>query len=127
MNKYSLLLLLMPLLLQAVEWRNWEAGRAEAVKTGKNILAAFVRDDCHYCHDMERAVFDDAQMSRWIEGCFVPVKVNLTVEKPPFDARVPMTPTFVILRPDGVQVKTIPGSWNIPDFTELASPACTKE
>ena len=127
MNKVAVLLLLMPLLLQAVEWRSWEQGKTEALKTGKNLLVALVRDDCHYCHDMERAVCDDADMSRRIEACFVPVKINLSVQKAPFEARVPMTPTFVILRPDGTQVKTIPGSWNIPDFTELAMPACTKE
>lgn len=113
--------------LQAVEWRTWEQGSAEARQNGKNILTALVRDGCHYCHDMERDVFNDKKMTQWIETCFVPVKVNLTVEQVPFAARVPMTPTFVILRPDGTILKTIPGSWNIPDFTELASPACTKE
>jgi len=123
----TLLLLLLPFWLPAVEWRSWEAGKAEAAAGQKKILVAFVRDGCRYCHDMERAVFDDAETRRTIETCFVPVKVNLSREKTPFEARVPMTPTFVLLQPDGTVLKTIPGSWNIEDFTALVMPACTKE
>ena len=122
-----LLWLLLPLLADAVEWRSWEAGSAEAAQRGRNILAALFRDDCHYCHDMERTVFDDAEMSRWVEGCFVPVKINLSRQSVPFEARVPMTPTFVILNPEGRVIKTVPGSWNREDFTALTEAACTKE
>ncbi|WP_345989726.1 DUF255 domain-containing protein [Sulfurimonas sp. HSL1-2] len=122
-----LLWLLLPLLADAVEWRSWAEGTAEAAQRGRNILAALVRDDCHYCHDMERAVFDDAEMSRWVEGCFVPVKINLSRQSVPFEARVPMTPTFVILNPQGHVIKTVPGSWNREDFTALTEAACTKE
>jgi len=123
----KIILLLLPLLGFAVEWRSWETGSDEAKQGGKNILAALVRDGCHYCHNMERAVFDDANMSRWIEGCFVPVKINLSEREAPFSARVPMTPTFVILRPDGTVIKTVPGSWNREDFIALTESACTKE
>jgi thioredoxin-related protein len=126
MNKIVLLLLL-PLLLHAVEWRSWQQGKTEAAAKQKSILVALVRDDCHYCHDMEREVFDDANMTHWMESCFVPVKVNLTVQKAPVEVRIPMTPTFVIVRPDATVIKTIPGSWNIPDFMALVAPACTKE
>jgi len=126
MSKVALLSLL-PLLLYAVEWRSWQQGKAEAAAKQKNILVALVRDGCHYCHDMERDVFNDAKMSQWITSCFVPVKVNLSVQKAPFEVRIPMTPTFVIARPDGTVIKTIPGSWNIPDFIALTSSACTKE
>ncbi|UFS63275.1 DUF255 domain-containing protein [Sulfurimonas sp. HSL-3221] len=125
MNK--LLWLLLPLLADAVDWRSWEQGKAEAHESGRNILAALVRDDCHYCHDMEQAVFNDAAMSRWVEGCFVPVKINLSKRGVPFEARVAMTPTFVILQPDGSIIKTVPGSWNREDFTALTASACTKE
>jgi len=126
MNRITWILLL-PLLAAAVEWRDWERGSAEAKQHGRNILAALVRDGCHYCHDMERAVFDDNAVSRWIEGCFVPVKINLSERSAPFEARVPMTPTFVILTPDGTVIKTVPGSWNREDFTALTVSACTKE
>jgi thioredoxin-related protein len=126
MNKLFNLLLL-PAMLLAVEWRSWEQGSVEAEKTQKPLLVAFVRDGCHYCHAMEQNVFDDAAMGRWVSTCFVPVKVNLSERKPPFAARIPMTPTFVILKPDGTIIKTVPGSWNIPDFKALVSPACPKE
>jgi len=123
----KLMLLLLPLFSFAVEWRSWEGGKAEAAKNGKNLLVSLVRDGCRYCHDMEHAVFDDAAMSRWIEGCFVPVKINLSEREAPFKARVPMTPTFVILTPEGSVIKTVPGSWNREDFTALTVSACTKE
>ena len=123
----KLMLLLLPLFSFAVEWRSWEGGKAEAAQNGKNLLVSLVRDGCRYCHDMERAVFDDAAMSRWIEECFVPVKINLSEREAPFKARVPMTPTFVILTPEGSVIKTVPGSWNREDFTALTVSACTKE
>jgi len=127
MNKTAVLLLV-PMLLLAVNWEQWETGRISAKKSGKPLLVSFVRDGCHYCHDMERAVFNDLEMSHWVESCFVPVKVNLSYEKAPFEARVPMTPTFVLLKPDGKTViKTIPGSWNIPDFKSLTASACQKD
>lgn len=127
MNRSIWLFSLLPLMLCAVEWRTWDAGKAEARQTGKNLLVALVRTGCHYCHDMERAVFDDPDMSRWIETCFVPVKINLSEARPPFEVRIPMTPTYSILTPEGGMVKTIPGSWNIEDFTDLAQSGCTKE
>ena len=126
MNK-MLFSLLFPLLLHAVAWRSWEAGTDEAKTRGKNLLVAFVRDGCHYCHDMERKVFDDPKTAAWVEQCFVPVKINLSEREPPFEARIPMSPTFVLLRPDGTKIKTVPGSWNIEDFTALTESACTKE
>ena len=119
--------MLLPGLCFGLEWRTWEQGLAEAGKTQKPILVSFVRDGCHYCHDMERSVFDDAAMGEWVTSCFVPVKINLSERKPPFEARIPMTPTFVLLKPDGTVIKTVPGSWNIPDFKALTESACTKE
>jgi len=119
--------MLLPGLCFGIEWRTWEQGLPEAGKTRKPILVSFVRDDCHYCHDMERAVFDDSSMGEWVTSCFVPVKVNLSERKPPFESRIPMTPTFVLLKPDGTVIKTVPGSWNIPDFKALTESACTKE
>ena len=126
MNKL-LLLLLLPALLFGLEWRTWEQGVAEAKKADKPLLVAFMRDDCHYCHDMERAVFDDPETASWIVSCFVPVKVNLSERKPPFEVRISMTPTFVLLQPDGTVIKTVPGSWNIDDFKALTASACPKE
>ena len=126
MNKF-LMPVLLPVLLFGLEWHTWEQGLAEAKQSGKPLLVSFVRDNCHYCHDMERAVFDDPETASWIVSCFVPVKINLSEQKPPFGAKISMTPTFVLLQPDGTVVKTVPGSWNIPDFKALTSPACPKE
>lgn len=126
MNR-SVFLLLMPLWLWSVDWQTWEAGKAEAARQHKPMLLALVRDNCRYCHDMEKNVFDDADMSRWLSGCFIPVKVNLSQEASPLEVRIPMTPTFVLLDAEGAMTKVIPGSWNIEDFKALTSAACTKE
>lgn len=126
MSKF-IFLLLMPLGLWSINWQTWETGKAEAARQHKPILMALVRDDCHYCHDMERDVFDDAGMRRWVTGCFIPVKVNLTRERSPLNVRIPMTPTFVLLDAEAEMIKVIPGSWNIEDFKALTISACTKE
>lgn len=124
----TIVTLFLPLLLFAVQWHDWESGVAKAKQTHKPLLVSFVREGCHYCHDMERAVFDDTDMSAWITSCFVPVKINLTYDKAPFSARIPMTPTFVLLQPDAKTIiKSVPGSWNIPDFKALTESVCHKE
>ena len=123
MNKMTILALLAlvsgGLLADGVQWRSWEAGAAEAQRTGKIIMIDAVRDHCHYCSDMERAVFDDAEMVAYIEARFVPVKVNLSAESMPLGLTVPMTPSFYFLTPSGEVVKTVPGSWNREDFTSF--------
>lgn len=127
MNKLIVCALL-PVWLLAVQWQPWETGRTLAKETDKPLLVSFVRDGCHYCHDMEKAVFDDPEMSRWIETCFVPVKVNLTRQDASFRTRIPMTPTFVLMQPDGKTIiKSVPGSWNIADFKALSASACAQE
>lgn len=76
-----------------------------------------MRDGCHYCDEMQRAVFDDAAMAARIEERFVPVKVNLLHETMPLGLKVAMTPSFYFLTADAKVIKFVPGSWNREDFS----------
>ena len=55
----------------ALEWQSYEKAVIEAKKSGKIIMIDAVRDGCHYCADMERNVFSDANVSAWIEARFI--------------------------------------------------------
>ena len=118
MNRVFVLLLLgsASLLAQGVSWLNWEEALEATRATGKVIMIDAVRDGCHFCVDMDRAVFEDAQMAEYIQRCFIPVKVNLSNEAMPLDLSVPMTPSFYFIEGGTELLKMIPGSWNKEDF-----------
>lgn len=78
-----------------------------------------VRDDCHYCEDMQRDVLSDPKMSQYLEKKFIPVKLNLNRDKLPLGIKVHFTPTFFFVDKHQKIIKKIPGSWNIEDFTDL--------
>jgi len=101
---------------EGIAWRTWDAALAEARQTGKIILVDAVRDGCHYCTDMDEAVFHDPETVLYIERRFVPVKINLSRETMPGGRRVSMTPSFFFFTPDAELIKTVPGSWNREDF-----------
>jgi len=111
-----LTLLCFALFADGVRWRTWEAGAAEANVTGRLIMIDAVRTGCHYCDDMEAAVFKDAATAVYIETHFVPVKVNLSHETMPLGLKAPMTPSFFFVNAGGELVKMIPGSWSREDF-----------
>jgi thioredoxin-related protein len=122
MNK---MLIVPPLLLlsttaslfaEGVQWRNWKDGLGEAKAQNKLLLVDAVREGCHYCEEMQRAVFDDAEIAARIEERFVPVKVDLSKEGMPLGLKVAMTPSFYFLTPDAKVIKFVPGSWNREDF-----------
>lgn len=115
----TIFLLTLALSAFALEWRSYDAALKESAKTGKVIMIDAVRTGCHYCDDMEREVFDDANMSAWIEARFVPVKINLSETPMPLGLRVPMTPSFFFIGKGEKVLKKIPGSWNIEDFKSM--------
>ncbi len=119
-NLFAILLtsavMLSPLWAQGVQWRSWSAGMKEAKATGKIIMIDAMRSDCHYCEEMEIAVFQDSAMAAEIEKDFVPVKINLSEEALPLGLQVSMTPTFFFITKEGSLLKKVPGSWNQADF-----------
>lgn len=104
------------LLAESLQWRSWDAAMQEAEATGKIIMIDAVRTGCHYCVEMDEAVFKDEAMAAYIEKRFIPVKINLAEEALPLGLDVSMTPTFFFVTKEGDLLKKVPGSWNQEDF-----------
>lgn len=111
-----LFLAMQPAVEAQVQWRTWEQAVSEAQKNGKIIMVDAVRTGCHYCDDMDKAVFEDSAFAAYLEERFIPVKVNLSHTQMPHGIYVQMTPSFYFFRPDETLIKTVPGSWNQEDF-----------
>ena len=119
MTKISILLLLAVISLGATQWKSYDAGLLEQKSSHKPIMIDVVRTNCHYCIKMEKAVFEDKEMSAWLEKKFIPVKINLDNEKLPLGLTTSFTPTFYFVDENHNILKKIPGSWNIEDFKDL--------
>ena len=120
MNKVIVILMLFTTLsLSALEWHSYD----EAVKLQKTnskiIMIDVVRSHCQYCIRMDENVFQDTEMSKWLEERFIPVKINLDMDEMPLNLEVKMTPTFYFIGKSEKVIKMIPGSWNIEDFKDL--------
>lgn len=87
-------------------------------------MVDIIRDNCHYCSDMEKNVFKNKEVSKWVEGCFIPVKLNLSEDFLPDGVEVKITPTVVFLDSEQKTIKMIHGSWNIDDFKRLSQNLC---
>ena len=105
--------------LDAFEWLSYEKALEVQKKSHKPIMLDVMRDTCHYCLKMEKNVFQDPEMARWVEERFIPAQINLDNEKLPLDEQIMLTPTFFFLDENGNILKKIPGSWNIQDFKDL--------
>ena len=105
--------------VNAMEWLSYEEGLKLQKQNGKVIMIDVVRTECHFCRDMEVAVFDDKEMIKWLDKRFIPVKVNLDKDRMPLNITVSFTPSFFFVDKNGEIVKSVPGSWNIEDFKDL--------
>ena len=119
MKKIVLSLCLVSLSLFAFEWKSYDAALLEQKKTDKLIMIDVVRTGCHYCEDMDKKVFADKEMGKWVAEKFIPVQINLDKEKLPLGLEVSFTPTFYFVDKNKKIVKKIPGAWNIEDFKSL--------
>lgn len=127
MNKLLLLAFFSSMIsLDAAQWHTYEEGLLEAKKSHKLLMIDVVRDRCHYCADMDKYVFNDAKMKKWIESCFIPVKLNLSYDSLPEGIKVEVTPTFIFMTSEQVVVKKIQGSWSKQDFKDLSKKLCRR-
>ncbi|EQB40604.1 hypothetical protein M947_02015 [Sulfurimonas hongkongensis] len=115
----ALCLALLCLTLEALDFKTYEEAKILQKKSKKLIMLEVMRSNCHFCSDMQRDVFDDKEMSLWIEERFIPVKVNLDTDSLPLGLKVSFTPSFFFIDIDDNIKKKIPGSWNIEDFKSL--------
>ena len=119
MNKIILIILSGFISLFALEFHTYDEALKLQKTNGKIIMIDVVRSDCHYCKNMQKVVFDNKEMSAWLEKRFIPVKLNLDFDELPLGIHVYFTPTFFFLNADQKIVKKIPGSWDIQDFKDL--------
>lgn len=119
MIKIVVLPFLVTVSLCATQWKSYDAALIEQKSSHKPIMIDVVRTNCHYCINMEKAVFEDTKMSEWIEERFIPVKINMDNDKLPLGLSVSFTPTFYFVDEKHNILKKIPGSWNIEDFKDL--------
>ncbi len=118
-NKIALFLLLSSISLFGLEFHSYKDALKLQKETHKIIMLDIIRTDCHYCQDMKKNVFDDTEMSQWLEERFIAVQINLDNEKAPLGIEVGFTPSFFFINEKAEIVKKIPGSWNIEDFKDL--------
>jgi len=105
--------------LFALDWHTYEDAVKLQKKNSKIIMIDVVRTHCQYCTKMNKDVFKDKEISKWLKERFIPVKINLDIDDIPLDIKVKMTPTFYFLDTKQKIIKKIPGSWNIKDFKDL--------
>jgi len=118
-NKILVLVLFSVVSLWGLEFHSYEEALKIQKKTKKIIMIDVMRTDCHYCIKMQKEVFDDPEMSAWLEKRFIPVELNLDFDELPLGLHVFFTPTFFFVDENQKIVKKIPGSWNIQDFKDL--------
>lgn len=119
MKKFLLSLLMASLTLSALEFHSYDEARSLQKESHKIIMIDVIRTDCHYCVSMNRDVLQDADMTKYLEEKFIPVKINLDNEKLPLGIKVNFTPSFFFINAEEKIIKTIPGSWSKEDFKEL--------
>ena len=119
MKTIVLLLLLNFTTLFALEFHSYDEALKIQKQNHKIIMIDVMRTDCHYCVDMDKNVLQDPKMSQYLQEKFIPVKINLDTDKLPLGIKVNFTPTFFFVNSEKKILKTIPGSWNIEDFTDL--------
>jgi len=69
-----------------VDWHPWDAAALEqARKEDKPILLSIGYSACHWCHVMERESFENEDIARIMNQCFVNVKVDRE-ERPDLDS-----------------------------------------
>lgn len=119
MNKIALFLLLSSISLFGLEFHSYSDALKLQKKSDKIIMIDVIRTDCHYCEEMNTNVFEDKEMSKWLEKRFIPVQINLDNERLPLGIKVNFTPSFFFINSKQQIVKKIPGSWDIDDFKDL--------
>ena len=118
-NKLIFILVLSISSLFAVEFYSYEEALKMQEQSKKIIMLDVVKTGCHYCEDMDKNVFKNKEMSKWLDDRFIAVKINLADEALPLGIKVNFTPTFYFVDENKKILKTIPGSWNIQDFKDL--------
>ena len=116
-------ILLFGLVLEPIKsnlWQKWDSTVLKASEDrGNLILLKVVRDDCHYCSDMEMNVFNEPSVHEYVKSNFVPVKINITHETMPLGLKAFMTPSFYFINSERKVIKRILGAYTRDDFSDM--------
>ncbi len=111
-----------------VQWNTFDAGLAQAKKSGKKILVDVYTDWCGWCKKMDANTYSDAKVQDYLKKNFVIVKLNAEAnEKITYTGQTmsPMEfsrgmgvngyPATLFLQSDGKPITVLPG-YSEPDM-----------
>jgi thioredoxin-related protein len=113
----------------APSWRAWDAGLAEAAKTGRPVLVDVYTDWCGWCKRMDRDVYSKPEMVDYLSHNWVVVRINAEANTlvhyqghETTEAAIAQQfginsyPTTMMLKPSGEFLVNVPGYLPAPDF-----------
>ncbi len=116
--KQLTLIILLSINLLALQWHTFDEAKLIQKKNQKPMMVYITASHCPYCKRMDKNVFQDNDMSKWLESKFIAVKVDMDFDDIPMNLKPTITPTFYFVNKEKV-IKTIPGSWSKEDFKDL--------
>ena len=75
-----------------LSWKKFDAGIAEAKKSGKMILIDVYTDWCKWCKTMDTVTYKDKKVSEYLSKNFVLIKLNAEANERIFYAGKKMSP-----------------------------------
>ncbi len=106
----------------AVEWLHWNEGMEAARRTGKPVVVDVYTDWCGWCKRMDAEVFSRPDVSQYLAGHFVTVRLNaesgenVTWQGHAYSARslasrfdVSSYPTTIFFTSSGEHLANVPG------------------
>jgi thioredoxin-related protein len=118
MNKIFILVFALFSIAFCDDWKSYKDAMSIQAKNNKPIMVEITSSHCGYCHRMDKIVFEDEDMRKWLEERFILVKLDSRDDNIPSMLDYEVTPTFFFIKGNKV-IKKIPGSWGIDDFKSL--------
>lgn len=104
---------------------NWlHANKFKNLKSEKIVLVEIMSKSCHYCKNMDKNVFSDKEVQKFVNKNFTPIKFDLYEDDVPNLFNTRMVPTFFFYDTKTKKViKKVIGSWNKEDFLDFLDTA----